>query len=492
MPGDLYSWLGELDLPPCDIHMLPLYLQRLSQARFRQVLSMQMLAIHYNVGLVIVSVLLSIGASFAALSLSDRVRAATTVGPRRFWLTSGSVAMGVGVWSMHYLGMLALTLPVPIFYFWPTVLLSLLLAIAASRVALSVVSKERLTARRLLGGGLMMGAGIGAMHYTGMAAMRFSAMEHYNPWIVALSVITAAGLSWLALWIAFVPRRNEQSETRMRMVASVVMGLGIAAMHYIAMVGVRFTLSTVPFSISGTIKVGGLGESVIAVVTGLILLAALGTATLDKWRFQDLQKAHKELMQAQEALLASQQELREVNAMLNELSVRDGLTGLYNRRHFDAALDTELRRAARNLRPISLLMIDIDCFKALNDGYGHQRGDDCLREVARVLAEHPRRGYDVVARYGGEEFVLLLPDADSYAARAAAESIRHAVHALKIENHGSAVSNVVTVSVGVCCDNSHLHDEPGQFVQAADEALYAAKRLGRNRVEVATELPVSA
>jgi diguanylate cyclase len=453
---------------------------------------MQTLEIHYTAGLVIVSVLLSIGASLAALSLSDRVRAATSVGPRRFWLTSGSVAMGVGIWSMHYLGMLALTLPVPIFYFWPAVLLSLLLAIAASSVALSVVGRETLTTRRLLGGGLMMGAGIGAMHYTGMAAMRSSAMEHYNLWIVALSVITAAGFSWLALWIAFVSGRSKQNETRMQMVAGVVMGLGIAAMHYIAMVGVRFTLSPMQFSILGTIKVDRLGESVIAVVTGLILLAALSTATLDKWRFQELQKAHKELMQAQDALLTSQEELRKVNAMLNELSVRDGLTGLYNRRHFDAALDTELRRAARNLRPISLLMIDVDCFKALNDGYGHQRGDDCLREVARVLAEHPRRGYDVVARYGGEEFVVLLPDADSYAARAAAESIRHAVHALKIENHGSTVGNVVTVSIGVCCDSPHLYDESQRFVHQADAALYAAKRLGRNRVEVATELPVSA
>ena len=453
---------------------------------------MQTLAIHYTAGQVIVSVLLSIGASLAALSLSDRVRAATSVGSRRFWLTSGSVAMGVGIWSMHYLGMLALTLPVPIFYFWPAVLLSLLLAIAASSVALSVVSRETLTTRRLLGGGLMMGAGIGAMHYTGMAAMRSSAMEHYNLWIVALSVFTAAGFSWLALWIAFVSGRSKQNETRMRMAAGVVMGLGIAAMHYIAMVGVRFTLSPMQFSMSGTIKVDRLGESVIAVVTGLILLAALSTATLDKWRFQELQKAHKELMQAQHALLTSQEELRKVNAMLNELSVRDGLTGLYNRRHFDAALDTELRRAARNLRPISLLMIDVDCFKALNDGYGHQRGDDCLREVARVLAEHPRRGYDVVARYGGEEFVMLLPDADSYAARAAAESIRHAVHALKIENHGSTVGNVVTVSIGVCCDSPHLYDESQRFVHQADAALYAAKRLGRNRVEIATELPASA
>jgi diguanylate cyclase len=453
---------------------------------------MQTLAIHYNIGLVMVSVLISIGASFAALSLSDRARAATTVGSRRFWLAGGSVAMGVGIWSMHYLGMLALTLPVPVFYFWPTVLLSMLLAIAASSVALSVVSRERLTTRRLLVGGLLMGTGIGAMHYTGMAAMRSSAMEHYNPLIVILSVIAAAGFSWLALWIAFASRRNEQDEAGMRMAGSIIMGLGIAAMHYIAMVGVRFTSSTMPLSMSGTIRVDGLGESVIAVVTGLILLMALVTATLDKWRFEALQRAHKELMEAQEALLATQAELREANAMLNELSVRDGLTGLYSRRHFDAALDTELRRAARNRKPISLLMIDVDCFKALNDGYGHQRGDDCLREVARVLAEHPRRGYDVVARYGGEEFVMLLPDADSYAAQATAESVRHAVHALKIENHGSTVDGVVTVSIGVCCDNPHLHDESGRFVREADAALYAAKRLGRNRVEIATELPVSA
>jgi len=393
---------------------------------------------------------------------------------------------------MHYLGMLSLTLPVPIFYFWPTVLFSMLLAIAASSVALSVVSRERLTARRLLLGGLLMGAGIGAMHYTGMAAMRSSAMEHYNPWIVTLSIIAAAGFSWLALWIAFASRRSEQNEIRMRIAASVVMGLGIAAMHYIAMVGVRFTSSTMPFSMWGTIKVDGLGESVIAVVTGLILVVALGTATLDKWRYRELQKAHQELMQAQAALLATQEELREANAMLNELSVRDGLTGLYNRRHFDASLDTELRRAARNLRPISLLMIDVDCFKALNDGYGHQRGDDCLREVARVLEEIPQRGYDVVARYGGEEFVLLLPDADSYAARVVAESIRQAVYALKIENHGSTVANVVTVSIGVCCDNPHFYDDSGRFVREADAALYAAKRLGRNRVEVATESPVPA
>jgi diguanylate cyclase (GGDEF)-like protein len=110
--------------------------------------------------------------------------------------------------------------------------------------------------------------------------------------------------------------------------------------------------------------------------------------------------------------------------------------------------------------------------------------------VARALEDHPRRGYDVLARYGGEEFVLLLPDANAEAARAAAESIRQAVVALQIENHGSTMSDVVTVSIGVCCRNPHLGDESDGFVHEADAALYMAKNLGRNRVETAAELAI--
>jgi diguanylate cyclase (GGDEF)-like protein len=384
-----------------------------------------------------------------------------------------------------------LKLPVAVFYYWPTVLLSMMLAIAASSVALSVVSKDRLGWRRLFAGGLLMGAGIGSMHYTGMAAMRSSAMEQYNPWIVTLSILAAAGLSWLALWIAFAARSAKQHQTTLRMVASLVMGLGIAGMHYIAMVGIRFSLSAMPFSTDGTLQVDTLGESVITVVTGLILLVALGTATLEKWRFRDLQKAHMDLMEAQRALLESQEELRKANAMLNELSVRDPLTGLFNRRHFDSALEEEFRRAVRNRRPISLLMIDVDCFKALNDGYGHQRGDDCLCKVARSLEEHPRRGYDVVARFGGEEFVLLLPDAGADTARVAAESIRCAVQALGIEHQGSTVDDVVTVSIGISCKSPRLGDSSGELIRKADTALYAAKRLGRNQVQTAVELLIS-
>jgi diguanylate cyclase (GGDEF)-like protein len=448
---------------------------------------MPILVVGYSSNLVVVSVLLSICSSFVALSLSDGMRAAATVGVRRFWLTSGSIAMGVGIWSMHFLGMLALKLPVAVFYYWPIVLLSMLLAAAASSVVLSVVSGELLTTRRLFGGGLLLGAGIAAMHYTGMAAMRSSAMEQYNPWFVTLSIIAAAALSWLALWIAFAAGKTTKYRIRLRLVGSVVMGIGIAAMHYIAMVGVRFGWSSMPVATAHTVKVDTLGEFVIAAASIVILLVALGTATIDKWRLRDLGQAHADLLQAQEALLKSQQELRELNGMLSELSVRDGLTGLYNRRHFDSVLAIEWNRAARSQKPISLLMIDVDCFKLLNDGYGHQRGDDCLREVARVLEEHPHRGYDVMARYGGEEFVLLLPDANADAAQTAAESIRSAVHALGIENRHSPVADVVTVSIGVSCENPHAGNDARDFVRKADTALYAAKRLGKNQIAMARE-----
>jgi diguanylate cyclase len=446
---------------------------------------MSPLAAHYNYGLVVVSILISMGSSNAALSLSDRVLAATTRGFRHLWITGGAVAMGIGIWSMHYLGMLAVDLPVPVYYHWPTVLLSLLLAILAAKIALKVVSVETMSKQRLFIGGLLMAASIGGMHYIGMAAMRSSAMEHYTPWIVVLSVVIAAAFSWLALSIAFLSRKRKKHATRIRLAASVVMGLAISSMHYVAMAGVHFTLCSTPPSMRYTVAVGQLGASVIAIMSALTLMVALGTSTLDRWRFDNLQIANTELMAAQAALLEIQQQLREANAMLSELSVRDGLTGLYNRRHFDAAIETELRRALRNNKPISLLMIDVDLFKSLNDAYGHQRGDHCLREISRVLEQHPRRGYDVAARYGGEEFVLLLPDADCDAALTIAETIRLGVLALHIENLGSPVSDFITVSIGVCCQNPPLEIDVKQFIGEADHALYEAKRSGRNRVGLA-------
>ncbi|MGI4831698.1 MAG: GGDEF domain-containing protein, partial [Janthinobacterium lividum] len=193
---------------------------------------------------------------------------------------------------------------------------------------------------------------------------------------------------------------------------------------------------------------------------------------------------HAQLAASEQALLRSEGQLREANALLSELSIRDSLTGLYNRRRFDEVFDTEWRRSLRTMRPLALLMIDVDCFKALNDSYGHQRGDECLRLIARVLEEQPRRGHDIVARFGGEEFAVLLPGSDVPGALRIAHNIRRSVEELRLEHRESKTSEWVTVSVGVCSRVPHVGEGPGDVLYEADMALYLAKQLGRNRVEL--------
>jgi len=437
---------------------------------------MKLIAVHYSYGLIAVSVLTSMVAAYAAFSLAERMRHATSANYRRGWLLGGSVALGIGIWSMHYLGMLAVVLPVDVAYFVPTVLLSLLMAIAASAVVLSVVSAEKLGWRQLLIGGVLMGAGIGGMHYTGMAAMRSTAMHHYEPGIVVLSLLVAVGFSTLALWIGFSVRDQTRYREWLRVVGGSVMGLGIAAMHYTAMAGVRYAPDAMlSFSSAGTVQVGALGEAAVAVVAAVVLVTGRVTAALDKRRFRDLEAAQIELLETQE-------QLRETNELLSELSYRDSLTGLHNRRHFDAVFETEFRRAARSRASLSLLMIDVDHFKAFNDTYGHQHGDDCLREIAQALEHGPRRAHDCVARYGGEEFVVLLPGANTADAVKIAEKIREAVLALKIEHAGSDTAPCATVSIGVCSCKPKISGSSKEILRDADTALYVAKGMGRNRV----------
>jgi two-component system, chemotaxis family, response regulator WspR len=179
------------------------------------------------------------------------------------------------------------------------------------------------------------------------------------------------------------------------------------------------------------------------------------------------------------------QELEERNLELARLSTVDGLTGIANRRLFDTTLDREWRRALRENGEIGLILTDIDFFKRYNDAYGHPAGDECLRRVARCLAESIRRPTDLAARYGGEEFALLLPNTDLTGATTLAETVRKRVGELGLEHRGSEVASHVTLSLGIAC----LRPEPGraheELIGLADQALYAAKRGGRNRYSVA-------
>lgn len=178
-------------------------------------------------------------------------------------------------------------------------------------------------------------------------------------------------------------------------------------------------------------------------------------------------------------------ELESANAQLEQLSLSDPLTGLANRRRLDGALELEWRRLARARRPLSVLLVDVDAFKAYNDSLGHPQGDECLRRVARYLADGVHRAGDLVARYGGEEFAVLLGGTSVADAAAVAGRLRAGVEALAIPHPASPVGGVVTVSVGVAGQVPGIDGPcPAELVGAADRALYAAKRAGRNRVMV--------
>ncbi len=176
------------------------------------------------------------------------------------------------------------------------------------------------------------------------------------------------------------------------------------------------------------------------------------------------------------------QELEAANVQLATLSATDGLTGLPNRRRFDAYWAQEWQRALRAATPLAVIMLDVDHFKAYNDHYGHQQGDECLRQVGAALRATIRRAGELVARYGGEEFVVVMPGAGQAHALETAQAIRAAIEAAGMAHEASGVAPVVTVSVGVAWGVPTPTDARELLVQQADTALYAAKAQGRNRV----------
>lgn len=191
--------------------------------------------------------------------------------------------------------------------------------------------------------------------------------------------------------------------------------------------------------------------------------------------------AQRERDAAYRALEELKRELEVKNAELARLSTQDGLTALANRRRLDEVLDIECRRARREKTHLSLLMTDVDYFKKFNDTYGHQAGDDCLRQVAAALNEAIMRPGDLAARYGGEEFAVVLPGTDLAGACQVAETIRRKVQALAIPHTASGVATHVTLSLGAATLLSGEALTPEGLIQRADAALYSSKHTGRNR-----------
>jgi len=278
----------------------------------------------YNYALVALSVLIAMFASYAALDLAGRVTAAHGW-TRAIWLLGGAGAMGTGIWSMHYIGMLAFILPIPVAYHWPTVLLSLFAAILASVVALGVVSRQKMGWFRALAGSVLMGAGIASMHYIGMAAMRLAAICQFNSFFVVLSVVFAVLISLAALWITFHFRDEKKGIGWEKLTGAVVMGAAIPVMHYTGMAAANFTPSGMPTDLSHAVSISILGTDGIAVVTFIVLGVALLTSWVDRRFATQTLEVQEEKLQQSEAYLAEAQRLTHTGSWALRVAGRDAL-----------------------------------------------------------------------------------------------------------------------------------------------------------------------
>ena len=236
---------------------------------------------HYNYLLVVVSVSIAMLSAYATLDLAERVTCAQG-NSRLLWLSCGAIAMGTGIWSMHYIGMLAFRLPVTVMYDWPTVLLSLAAAIFASFCGLFCVSRKRMGTLVTIAGGTFMGGGIAAMHYVGMEGMRLAAMCSYSPVLVTVSVVLAMVIAFVALWRVFA-LRSVAHWNHSKAINAFILGAAIPVMHYVGMAAAHFTPAPLqPAALAHAINISDLGVASVTLITVLMLGLVFITSTVDR------------------------------------------------------------------------------------------------------------------------------------------------------------------------------------------------------------------
>jgi diguanylate cyclase (GGDEF)-like protein len=415
------------------------------------------LASSYDYEVVALSIIVAIFASYVALDLARRVHCQE----RRLavvWVAGGAVVMGSGIWSMHFIGMLAMSLPIEVRYAPVTTGISWLAAVAVSAVALGIAGRSKLTRATLLGGAATMGAGICAMHYTGMAAVQIEPGIVWDPRWVALSALIACGASAVALMIFFGVRRLVGWRARLaQAAAALVMGLAISGMHYSGMAAAGFPGDAMCISSAG---LGGrhLGAMILVAVVVLLSTALLTTALDDKLQARSL-----------------------ANAELQRIAFFDVLTGVPNRALFDDRLRQAVARVERGsdrkaldgTSKLALIFVDLDGFKPVNDRLGHAAGDNVLRQVADRL-RMVLRATDTLARLGGDEFVLLIENVyDVTDATVTAERIKHTMSKPFVVGEREVT---LGASMGIVVFPDHASSE--RLVACADAAMYVAKRIG--------------
>lgn len=417
-----------------------------------------MLSASYNSSLVFLSFLVAILASYTALNLAGRINSLR--GKNIFgWLTVGAIAMGVGIWSMHFIGMLAFQLPIPLSYDFQISALSLIIAILASGFALWQINRPQLPITHLAVSAVIMGFAIAAMHYTGMAALRMSPAIEYDIFLFIASIAIAILASGVALWIAFKLRKDTRHTKIFRALASIVLGGAIVGMHYTGMAAANFPIGSICTAAADGIE----SSRLTIIVTGAtlaILILALLTSVLDA------------RLESQTAKLA--RSLADANSKLTQQTLHDNLTKLANRGFLEDRLKQMLADATREKNRFAIMFIDLDDFKTINDSLGHHTGDLLLIEVAARI-RNSLREQDTVARLGGDEFVVLIEIIDPEDAAPVANKLVNIINQpFQINGYDFCISS----SIGVAIfpeDGVTDHD----LLVNADSAMYHAKNTGR-------------
>lgn len=420
--------------------------------------------------LVLLSYIIATAGSLSTLNITKQLDHVQQHSMRVAWVLVGALCLAGGIWSMHFIGMLAFQAPVAIHYDLTTTLLSLLVALAAALLALYCMAQPRPGLKRQALAACIIGSGIAAMHYSGMAAIRSPAQAYYHGGLFALSIAIAISASFAALLLAQYFRygslRRQQS---LKYSAALVMGAAITSMHYTGMAALRLVVP------EGTeLQLRSADNSVhlvLIVATATLLILSLSLAAA--WIGRKLDDKERDLQRVNALLV----QLDHARASLEQVAHFDPLTELLNRRGFNRVFAAALEEHAITGRNLAVMFLDMDHFKRINDTLGHDAGDELLRVVAHRI-RNTLRERDIVARFGGDEFCVVASLDSNTAPRVLALRL---LEQMKEPIVLAGRKMVMTTSIGISLfpQDGNSADE---LLKHADLALYQSKGSGRNVV----------
>lgn len=392
---------------------------------------------HYNYYIVGLSIAIAILASYSALNITSKISDANGKS-KFFWLIGGAMVMGSGIWSMHFVGMLAMHMNMNVRYDVFLTIMSMLVSVVSSFIAFYITMPKNINWSKIAIGGFIMGSGIVIMHYMGMEAMLIHAEISYDPGIWVLSAIIALVASYAAL-LLFLRFRNHPKSSFLKWGSAVVMGFAVCGMHYTGMKAARFDahvgmITQPPQSVDFLLLYG------VTVTIFAILLVSWGAMFFDRH-------------------------------VLEKLAYQDTITGLPNRNEMNRFFETNAET-----EKITILFLDLDQFKAINDTLGHNVGDLLVQEVGKRLRQFIRSGQQVF-RIGGDEFLVILKQSDPvYAQHLANDILQQIKNVYYIDGN----ELYVTASIGISIGSVHSSDRT-TLLKNADTAMYKAKGLGKNQ-----------